>query len=482
MPPSPGEPSWWGRSSTAIRVLVCALVAIGGLMLVGIAAAAVSGSDDSSAAPPQAADTADPGSTSEPPATTADATPANAVANIPDSVTVVLADGRKIHIAQVDGPHDSTDCYGAASRAALAELLPTGAVITTTPEPKLKPVDRNGRRVALRIQGIDECRACDGQAGRCGAVLPRRAPRPLCDPADGCGPPGSGRPSRDVGSLRSHPPLPIRPSANQARTARDDGDGGDRRGHDHRRHRSPRPARPNRHPRSDQRRMLCIAGTSSSGKPDPAGHPGHSQSGSQPRPDGSLRAPAPLRLQERREPQPDARSTGRRSAVLLRTATTVNTQGSSTQQRLPPNGRTAASGTRPRHPAPTDRGPGHNRCPPLRRPVVAVDPEGDQAAADGAVLGLVAPPDTRPASLTMAVRTMTAAAAAAMARTTPLSGPHTPSPVRTRTVSTPMATVTAANSFVTGRPIRPSPDARVAPEPRRSPSPPRGSVRDPCGP
>lgn len=121
-------------------------------MLVGIAAAAVSGSDDSSAAP-QAADTADPGSTSEPPATTADATPANAVANIPDSVTVVLADGRKIHIAQVDGPHDSTDCYGAASRAALAELLPTGAVITTTPEPKLKPVDRNGRRVAYVFKG-----------------------------------------------------------------------------------------------------------------------------------------------------------------------------------------------------------------------------------------------------------------------------------------------------------------------------------------
>lgn len=131
---------------------MCVLVAIGGLMLVGIAAAAVGGSGDKPSASPTAG-TVDPGTTDEPPAATADATPANAVANIPDSVTVVLAGGRKIHIAQVDGPHDSTDCYGAASRAALAELLPVGTLITTTPEPKLKSVDRNGRRVAYVFNG-----------------------------------------------------------------------------------------------------------------------------------------------------------------------------------------------------------------------------------------------------------------------------------------------------------------------------------------
>src|SRR4029078_5162778 len=78
--PDPGVVSrlraWWGRSSTGIRVLMCVLVAMGGRRLVGIAAAAVGGSGDNPSASPTAG-TVDPGTTDEPPAATADATPAN---------------------------------------------------------------------------------------------------------------------------------------------------------------------------------------------------------------------------------------------------------------------------------------------------------------------------------------------------------------------------------------------------------------------
>ncbi len=121
-----------------MRVAICAVAVVTVLLVVGAVAAALglpgSGGGGGQAGPAQPAPTAAP--------------PPHSVVAVPNSVTVKLADGTRIHLAQIDGPHHDGDCYGAAAQRALGTLLPDGTVVRIVPEVRLKAHDATGRQVA----------------------------------------------------------------------------------------------------------------------------------------------------------------------------------------------------------------------------------------------------------------------------------------------------------------------------------------------
>lgn len=136
-PPPEDRGSWWSRASGAMRVAIFAVVVVGLLLAAGALAAAlgIPGSGGGGQAGP-----AQPVPTAAP--------PPHSVVAVPNSVTVKLADGTRIHLAQIDGPHHDADCYGAAAQRALATLLPDGTVVRIVPERRLPAHDATGRQVA----------------------------------------------------------------------------------------------------------------------------------------------------------------------------------------------------------------------------------------------------------------------------------------------------------------------------------------------
>jgi endonuclease YncB( thermonuclease family) len=74
------------------------------------------------------------------------------VERIADGDTLVLTDGSRVRLVQIDAPESGDECYAAAATAALERLVPPGSEITLESDQALDDVDRFGRllRYVLR--------------------------------------------------------------------------------------------------------------------------------------------------------------------------------------------------------------------------------------------------------------------------------------------------------------------------------------------
>jgi endonuclease YncB( thermonuclease family) len=88
-----------------------------------------------------------------------------------DGKTIVMEDGSKIHLAQMDAPFLS-QCYGANSRDELEQLLPVGTVVRLKAEPKLTDVDQSGRLVRYIFSSGKSVSLAMIQAGAAEAYFP----------------------------------------------------------------------------------------------------------------------------------------------------------------------------------------------------------------------------------------------------------------------------------------------------------------------
>ncbi len=62
-----------------------------------------------------------------------------------DGDTILLEDGRRVRLVQVDAPELGRECHGDAAAAALARLAPPGTELRLERDPGLDDVDRHGR-------------------------------------------------------------------------------------------------------------------------------------------------------------------------------------------------------------------------------------------------------------------------------------------------------------------------------------------------
>lgn len=68
------------------------------------------------------------------------------LARVVDGDTIVLADGRRVRLLQIDTPEPgSAECFSRAAGRELRRLLPAGAPLTLEADPALDAVDRYGR-------------------------------------------------------------------------------------------------------------------------------------------------------------------------------------------------------------------------------------------------------------------------------------------------------------------------------------------------
>lgn len=68
------------------------------------------------------------------------------VARVIDGDTIVLADGVRVRLVQIDTPEVGTgECFSRAAGRELRAMLPTGAAVTLEADPRLDRVDRYGR-------------------------------------------------------------------------------------------------------------------------------------------------------------------------------------------------------------------------------------------------------------------------------------------------------------------------------------------------
>ena len=72
-----------------------------------------------------------------------------------DGDTIVLADGRRVRLVQIDSPElGQGECYSRQARAALLSLLPPGrARVRLELDPRLDRTDRYGRTLAYVFKG-----------------------------------------------------------------------------------------------------------------------------------------------------------------------------------------------------------------------------------------------------------------------------------------------------------------------------------------
>ena len=62
-----------------------------------------------------------------------------------DGDTILLSDGRRVRLVQVDAPELGRECHGDASAAALERLAPPGTELRLERDPRLDDVDRHRR-------------------------------------------------------------------------------------------------------------------------------------------------------------------------------------------------------------------------------------------------------------------------------------------------------------------------------------------------
>lgn len=74
------------------------------------------------------------------------------VERVTDGDTLVLTDGARVRLVQIDAPESGEECYAAEATAALERLVPPGSEVTLESDPALDDVDRFGRllRYVLR--------------------------------------------------------------------------------------------------------------------------------------------------------------------------------------------------------------------------------------------------------------------------------------------------------------------------------------------
>lgn len=67
------------------------------------------------------------------------------VDSVRDGDTVLLDDGRRVRLVQVDAPELGAECHGDAAADELERLLPRGARVRLERDPRLDDRDRHGR-------------------------------------------------------------------------------------------------------------------------------------------------------------------------------------------------------------------------------------------------------------------------------------------------------------------------------------------------
>lgn len=76
------------------------------------------------------------------------------VARVVDGDTLVLADGRRVRLVQIDSPEVGTgECYSRAAASALRGLVPDGSAVRLEADPALDKVDRYGRVLRYVFRG-----------------------------------------------------------------------------------------------------------------------------------------------------------------------------------------------------------------------------------------------------------------------------------------------------------------------------------------
>jgi endonuclease YncB( thermonuclease family) len=159
------------------------------------------------------------------------------VARVIDGDTIVLADGVRVRLVQIDTPEVGTgECFSRAAGRELRAMLPAGAAVTLVADPRLDRVDRygrllryvlrDGRNVNLELvrRGAATVWLYDGDRGRYAAQLlavataARRArlglwgacPRAVWNPFAAAST-GPGSPARTTQRGRSQAPGPAIP-------------------------------------------------------------------------------------------------------------------------------------------------------------------------------------------------------------------------------------------------------------------------------
>jgi endonuclease YncB( thermonuclease family) len=76
------------------------------------------------------------------------------VARVVDGDTIVLDDGRRVRLAQIDTPElNENECFAKAAQATLASMLPVGSRVSLRRDPALDDVDQYGRLIRYVIDG-----------------------------------------------------------------------------------------------------------------------------------------------------------------------------------------------------------------------------------------------------------------------------------------------------------------------------------------
>ena len=71
-----------------------------------------------------------------------------------DGDTLLLADGRRVRLVQIDAPEEQDgECYADDAAAVLEALIPAGSVVTLESDPALDDVDRFGRLLRYVVRG-----------------------------------------------------------------------------------------------------------------------------------------------------------------------------------------------------------------------------------------------------------------------------------------------------------------------------------------
>jgi len=67
------------------------------------------------------------------------------ISSVRDGDTILLADGVRVRLVQVDAPELGVECWGDEARAALARLVRRGTRLRLESDPRLDAVDRHDR-------------------------------------------------------------------------------------------------------------------------------------------------------------------------------------------------------------------------------------------------------------------------------------------------------------------------------------------------
>lgn len=86
-----------------------------------------------------------------------------------DGDTILLADGNRVRLVQVDAPELGVECWGDEAALALGRLVRRGTDLRLEPDPRLDAVDRHGR--LLRYAHVDG-RNLNVELVRLGAAAP----------------------------------------------------------------------------------------------------------------------------------------------------------------------------------------------------------------------------------------------------------------------------------------------------------------------